>query len=185
MSALRRRILLNLAKLFDLEVMVSSFGLATLLVAYQTPATSLARFFSLRVKVQNFAWFAGFLFAWHIIFISFGLYNSRRLSARSVEVFDALKATAVGSAFLLLAASVLRIRIVTPLFILIFWGVSSLKVASSRLAARWLLRGVRTRGRNLRHMLIVGTNPRAVHFARKIVARPELGYRIAGFVDDA
>jgi exopolysaccharide biosynthesis polyprenyl glycosylphosphotransferase len=33
-------------------------------------------------------------------------------------------------------------------------------------------------------VLIVGTNPRAVCFARKIEARPELGYRIAGFLDD-
>jgi exopolysaccharide biosynthesis polyprenyl glycosylphosphotransferase len=33
-------------------------------------------------------------------------------------------------------------------------------------------------------MLIVGTNPRAVEFARKIEKKPELGYRIIGFVDD-
>ena len=39
-------------------------------------------------------------------------------------------------------------------------------------------------GRNLRNLLIVGTNPRAVRFARKIEAKPELGYRIIGFVDD-
>jgi exopolysaccharide biosynthesis polyprenyl glycosylphosphotransferase len=33
-------------------------------------------------------------------------------------------------------------------------------------------------------MLIVGTNSRAVRFARKIEKKPELGYRIIGFVDD-
>lgn len=32
-------------------------------------------------------------------------------------------------------------------------------------------------------MLIVGTNHRAVDFAQRIKSRPELGYRIAGFVD--
>ena len=33
-------------------------------------------------------------------------------------------------------------------------------------------------------MVVVGTNPRALRFARKIEARPELGYRISrGFVD--
>ena len=32
-------------------------------------------------------------------------------------------------------------------------------------------------------MVVVGTNSRALRFARKIEARPELGYRIAGFVD--
>ena len=39
-----------------------------------------------------------------------------------------------------------------------------------------LLRQVRLRGHNLRHVLILGTNPRAVEFARKIESKPELGY---------
>jgi hypothetical protein len=49
MTPLRRRLLLNAAKLFDLEVMVFAFGLAAALVAYETPATSLAQFLSLRI----------------------------------------------------------------------------------------------------------------------------------------
>ena len=33
-------------------------------------------------------------------------------------------------------------------------------------------------------MLILGTNPRAVDFARRISAKQERGYRLLGFVDD-
>jgi exopolysaccharide biosynthesis polyprenyl glycosylphosphotransferase len=47
-----------------------------------------------------------------------------------------------------------------------------------------MLGRVRLRGHNLRHVLIVGTNSRATDFARKIEARPDLGYRLLGFVDD-
>jgi exopolysaccharide biosynthesis polyprenyl glycosylphosphotransferase len=43
---------------------------------------------------------------------------------------------------------------------------------------------VRTHGRNLRHVLIVGTNPRALEFARIIDDRPELGYLLIGFADE-
>jgi exopolysaccharide biosynthesis polyprenyl glycosylphosphotransferase len=39
-------------------------------------------------------------------------------------------------------------------------------------------------GRNLRHLLIIGTNPRAMEFASSIECRPELGYDLVGFVDD-
>jgi exopolysaccharide biosynthesis polyprenyl glycosylphosphotransferase len=39
-------------------------------------------------------------------------------------------------------------------------------------------------GRNLHFILILGTNRRAVGFARRIESTPELGYRIIGFVDD-
>ena len=184
MTPLRRRLLMNAAKLFDLEVMVFAFGLATALVAYETPATSLTQFLSLRVKVQNFALFACFLLAWHTIFISFSLYNSRRLSTRLAEVLDTLKATTVAALTLLLAAALLRIHLVSLQFVLVFWGASSAAVAGSRLMARYLLQGVRRRGRNLRQVLIVGTNPRAVRFARKMDATPDLGCRIAGFMDD-
>src|ERR1019366_4055481 len=81
------------------------------------------------------------------------------------------------------AAIFLRIRMVTPLFILLFWVASTLAGAGSRVLLRSMLAGVRQRGRNLREMVVVGTNPRALRFVRKIEARPELGYRIAGFVD--
>jgi exopolysaccharide biosynthesis polyprenyl glycosylphosphotransferase len=49
-----------------------------------------------------------------------------------------------------------------------------------RVALKW----VRLRGRNLRFLLIVGSNARAVQFAKKIVSNPGLGYRLLGFVDD-
>ena len=71
--------------------MVFSFGLATVLVAHQTPATSLAEFLSMRVKVGNFALFALFLLAWHVVFSSFGLYSSKRFSSRWAEVLDVVE----------------------------------------------------------------------------------------------
>ena len=183
MTILRRRILLQAAKLFDLALMVFSFALATVLVAYETPTISLAQFLSMRVKVQNIALFALFLLAWHVVFSSFGLYSSKRFSPRWAEVLDIAKASTLGSAIVFVAAIFLRIHMVTPLFILIFWVASTLGGAGSRVLLRYLLAGIRRRGRNLRQMVVVGTNPRALRFARKVEARPELGYRIVGFVD--
>jgi len=56
-------------------------------------------------------------------------------------------------------------------------------LVSYRLIARLISRQTRLRGRNLRHMLIVGTNHRAAQFARKMQEEPELGYRVIGFSD--
>jgi exopolysaccharide biosynthesis polyprenyl glycosylphosphotransferase len=185
MTTLRRRILLETAKLFDLALMVFSFGLATVLVVRVTPTISLARFLSMRVKVQNFVLFALFLLAWHLVFSSFGLYNSKRFSPRRAEVLDIAEATTLGSAIVFVAAIFLRIQMVTPLFTLLFWVASTLGGTGSRVLLRYMLGGIRRRGRNLREIVVVGTNPRAVRFARKIEARPELGYRILGFVDSS
>jgi exopolysaccharide biosynthesis polyprenyl glycosylphosphotransferase len=183
MTALGRQLLVRAAKLYDLAVMTLSFGLAAVLVAHQTPAVSFADFLSMRVKVRNFALCAAFLLAWHIIFCLFGLYDSRRLSAGRHEVLDVAKATTLGAGFVCLAGFLLRLAMVTPLFVVGLWSISSATLVLSRLLARHLLSRVRVRGRNLREMLIAGTNPRAVLFAQKIVARPALGYHIVGFVD--
>jgi len=185
MSSLRRRILLRSAKLFDLAVMSLSFGLAALLVAHQTATVSLADFLSMRVKVKNFALFAAFLLVWHFIFCLLGLYDSRRLSPPRHEALDMVKATILGTGLVCMAAFLFRLAMVTPLFVAGFWSISSATLVASRLVARHLLAQVRLRGRNLREMLIVGTNPRAVLFAQKTAARPALGYRILGFVDQA
>jgi exopolysaccharide biosynthesis polyprenyl glycosylphosphotransferase len=185
MLPLRRRLLLEAAKLLDTLGMIVAFALATAVVAYQIPEISFQQFLSMRVKLENFALFGGFLIAWRLIFTAFGLYETRRLSARAREVLDALKATTVAAGMLFLCAWVLRIRMVTPVFIGCFWLVSTAGAMSIRLLGRYVLQRVRRRGRNLRQMLVVGTNARAVGFARRIEAHRELGYTLAGFVDDA
>ena len=53
----------------------------------------------------------------------------------------------------------------------------------NRIVIRRMLRSIRRRG-SLRYVLILGTNSRAIKFARYITAKPELGYRVLGFVDD-
>jgi exopolysaccharide biosynthesis polyprenyl glycosylphosphotransferase len=183
MTTLHRQIFVRAAKLFDLAVMTISFGLAAVLVVHQTATVSLADFLSMRVKVRNFALFALFLLVWHIIFCFFRLYDSRRLSPRWDEALDIVKATTLGAGVVCIAAFLFRLDMVTPSFVVGFWSISSATLIASRLVARHFLSRIRARGRNLRQMLIVGANPRAVLFAQKIAATPSLGYQVLGFVD--
>jgi exopolysaccharide biosynthesis polyprenyl glycosylphosphotransferase len=77
------------------------------------------------------------------------------------------------------------ISLVTPRFIGVFWILSSAAVTLGRTVLRHFLAAIRLRGHNLRHILILGTNARAMEFAKNIEARSELGYRIIGFVDES
>ena len=54
----------------------------------------------------------------------------------------------------------------------------------TRLTGRIVTHALRRRGRNLRHVLLVGSNHRAVSIAESLRQERELGYRIVGFVDD-
>jgi exopolysaccharide biosynthesis polyprenyl glycosylphosphotransferase len=183
MRTLRRRILLDAFKLFDLALMVSSFLLATVLVSRDN-RFSLQELISMRVKVGNFVLFFCFLVAWHLVLRGFGLYRSWRLWSRYGELANMLKATSLGTIVILAFTLVFRIALITPTFLFVFWASVSLAGVVSRVALRYFLQRVRAHGRNLRNMLIVGTNIRAVDLARKIEAKPYLGYRIIGFVDE-
>ena len=185
MTNARRRLLLNALKLFDLALMVFAFLLAALLVLHQSRNVTPSEFFSLRVKIQNFAIFALFIVLWHVIFSFAGLYTSRRFSNRIRETLDVVSATTVGVCAILLGAFVFHIRMVTPAFLVVFWLAIVVMTAASRLALRAVLSVVRKRGRNLRDVVIIGTNSRALDFAGRLLAHPEIGYRITGFVDQA
>jgi exopolysaccharide biosynthesis polyprenyl glycosylphosphotransferase len=186
MSNARRQILLNIFKLFDIALMASAFLLAAVAVMtslHRTHAVTLTELFEMRVKIQNLAIFGLFMIAWHFVFSGFGLYKSRRLSHRTSEVLDVIKATSVGTMMIVVGAAIIHITLATPLFLLVFWAASTSAAVGSRLLLRVVLVRVRKRGRNLRDVLIVGTNGRAVQFAKKLQAHPEMGYRVVGFVD--
>jgi exopolysaccharide biosynthesis polyprenyl glycosylphosphotransferase len=180
----RHRFHLSVLKIFDLVTVVFSFGISTILMVEAQHRLSLASFLSMRTKISNFLIFLLALSLYHAFFRVFGLYRSRRLSTRKAEIVDVLKVAAAGLVCLILIGWVFTIRMLTPEFLLIFWGISSSVLCGSRLLLRAFLVYARMRGRNLRYLVILGTNPRAIEFARQILASPERGYRLLGFVDD-
>jgi exopolysaccharide biosynthesis polyprenyl glycosylphosphotransferase len=183
MNNLGRRLLLDALKLLDLALMIFAFIIGVLAVVHQNHAISIVEFFSMRVKIQNFVLFLFFTLAWHIIFKLSRLYESRRLSKGLDEVIDIIQATSLGAIVIVVLTSIARIAMVTPLFLFVFWITSMGLTILARFALRALLAFVRKRGRNLRDVIIVGTSERALQFASKIISHPELGCRIAGFVD--
>jgi exopolysaccharide biosynthesis polyprenyl glycosylphosphotransferase len=184
MGTARRQVLLNALKLFDLVLMVAGFLLASLAVLRETQTVSFSQFLSMRVKLSNFILFLALLWIWHLLFRIFGMYGSRRLRGRRADVVDIAKAVTLGTGIILFAAVAFHIRLVTHTFLVVFWVSTFVFCISSRMLMRNILERIRLRGRNLRYMLVIGTNPRAVEFARRISHKPELGYRVLGFADD-
>ena len=181
----RRQILLETFKFLDLLIMAGAFVLAAgVSFNYHDGGISFEQFLAMRIKVQNFALFLGFLYLWRMLFSANRLYQSMRLSARSLEIKSVIKATSVGALALFLASIVFNISMMTPLFMAVFWVTGTAMTILSRLTIRKVLAWVRVRGRNLRYVLIVGTNERAVQFARDIESKPELGFRLLGFVEN-
>ena len=179
----QRYILLSLFKAFDLALLVGSFIAAAVPSLKEVGATSLGNFLSMRISVRNFVLFAGLLLFWHSLFVFFGLYESKRLLRQRSEAIDVLAVTSLGTLGLLMVGTLFHLTVIYPLFLIVFWILSTVAAILSRAVLRFVLREARLRGRNLRHILIVGTNPRAIELAKALQSDTVLGYRILGFVD--
>jgi exopolysaccharide biosynthesis polyprenyl glycosylphosphotransferase len=172
-----------LAKLFDLCALAASIVVA-LIVFSSHKGMTFAGFMEMRIKLGNCLVFALLLAVWHNLFIFCGLYVSKRLTTKRAQVLEVCRATMLAAAFLLLSAIAFHLKIVRPSFVLVFWLSSTLMMVAGRLAAGSVLLALRSRGRNTRFILMLGTNARAIEFAHQVAGHPELGYQIVGFVDD-
>ena len=187
MHSFRRKLLLNLLKLSDVCILIVAMLIASwlILITYHENklTLALAEFLEMRIKIVNSIGFLGIMFLWHLLFNSFQLYRSRRIESGLGEWKDILKATTTGSALFMLAGFIFNISAFTPFFITVFWLSSIGLTMSFRGVLRYALKKVRLYDRNLRFVLIVGTNKRAFDFARMIEEKKELGYRLLGYID--
>ena len=183
MTALGRQLLVKAAKLYDLAACLSLLDWPRYSSHTKPPQSPLRTFSPCALRSETLCS--------SLVSSSFGI-SSSAFSAymipgdypdKGTRLLTSSKRPLLESASVWIAAFLFRLEMVTPLFVLALWFISSATLVSSRLVVRYLLSQVRARGRNLREMVIVGTNPRAVLFARKIQEKPTLGYRVLGFVD--
>ena len=184
MKNLQRQLLSNLLIFFDQAIVFFCLISSALLVIEEIDSPSFSQFFSLRLKIEDFLLFIVIAVIWYGVSNFFGVYYSRRLATWKDELTDIVIATSVATLLLFIIDFIFDLRFITPLLLLMFWLQTNVLVIASRFLFRFFLERLRAKGINLHYVVIIGTNPRAVEFARKIESKLELGYRIIGFVDD-
>ena len=122
--------------------------------------------------------------SWVILLWTRGLYRLRaRWSLRSdaSAVLRAMVVMALGSLAVLFA---LKWPDVSRMFLVCLFVGQVLAAIAFRALIRVFLESARRRGRNTRHVLVVGTNADAQAFAAQIADHAELGLRIEGFLGE-
>lgn len=178
-----RKLFTNGFKAFDLLLMMFSFAVATLPQYHRVGRFTLTEFFELRIKLGNLILFISFLVIWNLLFNVFGLYGSKRMASRWEEMWDIARATTLGAVVIAVFGLAFRIWVVNRIFLVLFWLLTTSSVILTRTVIREALAYARRHGRDLRNMLVIGTNPRAMELVDRIQGKPELGYRILGFAD--
>lgn len=119
-----------------------------------------------------------------VLYYVFGLYRPQRMNTIFSEIGDIIKANFTGlvmlTTILFLFDAVNYSRYVLVGFVIL----STLLTIIERVAVRNSLRVVRSKGYNMKHILVVGGEELAHKFALRIDENAYIGYNIIGFLDD-
>ena len=176
-----RIILSRAARLFDLAVVSLTFLAAFAIASGSFTWPSFAEVLLLRIKIVNMFVFAGYLGFCSLIFSSCGFYLSHRMSPRGRRVRETFLATTLITGVLLVLP--LRMQFATVSFFIAFWLLAFTVLILTRLIGQYLLYYARSRGRNLRSIVIVGEGSEAMALADRIEKDSTLGYRVVRIID--
>ena len=100
LQEIRRGILLRVLMFIDIGMLILAFGLAIALTTATDKWSSVASFFSTSVSLLNCVLFAIAVFLGHGLLVMCNLYESKRLSTKSAESLDILRAMSLLTLFL-------------------------------------------------------------------------------------
>lgn len=121
---------------------------------------------------------------WVAILWSQGLYHLRSRWSFSGQISGVARGALIFALLTFAALFVFRVPDVSRAFLVTLIPTLALAALALRAGAHVLLVGLRRRGRNSRFVLIVGSGPTALRFARELANHSALGLKIVGYVDD-
>lgn len=143
------------------------------------------------VDPQNFVpvtvYLPVFLFLTAVLLIVFwleGLYTLPRTASWLDEIYKISIGTLGGVAIWIVFAFLYRPLFYSRLFLVFAILITTAVLSASRLLARFVLWRFRARGLGMERVLIVGAGEKGRALMRSLVAQPELGYQVVGFLDD-
>jgi FlaA1/EpsC-like NDP-sugar epimerase len=172
----QRIALLRAVRLFDLVVVTLTFVGAFAIANGTFSWPRFTEVLVLRIKVVNFFMFGGYLLFCSLVFSACGFYRSHRMSHWTRWSREILCATTLFAG--VLSVLPLRMEFATKYFYLVFWLLTAGFLTMSRLLGRYVLYYLRSRGRNLRNIVIVGEGNNATALADRIEKENTLGYRV-------
>ena len=185
MQNVKRQFLVYSLKVFDIAIMLMATTFSFILA--EMPRNGLIGPYDLwqiNLKLINVLLLVLLVGIWHVVFLSMGLYDSRRLDLGKGVYQDVLRAVVMGSMLLIAVAALFRRNHINRDVVLYFAALSLTFTCLSRFFLRMMLGWVRVHNRNLRRLLLVGSNRRGMTFARRVKAKAQLGYRVVGYIDD-
>lgn len=170
----------------DALVIILSYGLAWMLLYTGN------RLFSPHIEILPPRYYFGVLIVvvplYLILYTCFQLYTPKRIQRRRYEFANICKANLTGlliiSLLLLLLKKNLYYREFSTRMVFYFFAVNLVAETAERNIIRQILRTMRGKGYNQKHILLIGYSRAAEGFIDRVRQNPEWGYHVYGILDD-
>ena len=119
-----------------------------------------------------------------ILYNTFDLYSSKRTAKTTYEIFNIMKANTIGLIAIMVVLFAVNIPDFSRGMVGVFYGINIVADSMMRKYVRSILRFIRKKGYNIKHILLVGYSRAAEEYINKVTSNPEWGYVVCGILDD-
>lgn len=119
-----------------------------------------------------------------VLYHMFNLYTPKRVQGRRLELWNIVKANAVGMALILGVLYLIKMIDFSRWMLFYFVVLNVVLETIARNLIRYFLRSIRRNGYNLKHIVLVGYSRAAEEYIDRILDNPQWGYKIRGILDD-
>lgn len=119
-----------------------------------------------------------------LLYYFFGLYDPQRTKSISSETFKIIKVNSIGLLLLVTLLFIVELSDYSRYLLAIFAIFSTLFSIIERFIIRKSLRFARSKGYNIKYILVIGAGELGEKFTRKIKLNEYVGYKLIGFLDD-
>ncbi len=122
--------------------------------------------------------------AFIILYALFGLYAPKRTHGPMYELWSIVRGDALGIGILVLVLYLAKIVDYSRTMLFIFAAIDIGLEIIARVFLRKVLRSLRKKGFNQKHILLVGYSRAAESYIDRIISNPQWGYHVLGILDD-
>ncbi len=119
-----------------------------------------------------------------LLYAAFSLYSPKRVMGRRVELEKIIEANTLGLVLILTVLFITKQQHFSREMAFIFYVINIMVGVIVRLGIHMILRSMRRRGFNQKHILLIGYSQTAKGYIDRIRANPQWGYRVMGILDD-
>lgn len=119
-----------------------------------------------------------------ILYNYFGLHDSFRHQSLLTETGKIIQANIIGILFIFILSFILKQVHISRMVVILFAILNAALSSFCRIGLRLLLRRLRSKGYNLKHILLIGWNEVTAEFYDRLSANRNLGYDFMGYLSE-